>query len=86
MKEELNDDYNNRNIKMNSPAIYQIKVQSKMSSTWSDSLCGMNITNYKQDGNVTTLVGNLRDQAALAGVLKTLYELRFPVLSVEYKG
>jgi hypothetical protein len=34
MKEELNDDYNNRNIKMNSPAIYQIKVQGKMSSTW----------------------------------------------------
>jgi hypothetical protein len=32
---------------------------------------------------VTTLLGELADQAALAGVLNTLYELRLPVLSVE---
>ena len=32
---------------------------------------------------VTILIGHLRDQAALAGVLNTLYELHLPVLSVE---
>jgi hypothetical protein len=32
---------------------------------------------------VTTLEGYLRDQAALFGVLNTLYELHLPVLSVE---
>ena len=85
MNGDISGDYKNSIPKMNSPAIYQIKVQGKMSSSWSVSLLEMNITNYKQDGNVTTLVGNLRDQAALAGVLQTLYELRFPVLSVEYK-
>jgi len=31
----------------------------------------------------TTLVGELRDQASLAGVLKTLYELHCAVLLVE---
>jgi hypothetical protein len=85
MENDLRDDNNNSTSKMNSPAIYQIKVQGKLSSSWSDSLSGMNITNYKQDGNVTTLVGKLRDQAALAGILQTLYELRFPILLVEYK-
>ena len=33
--------------------------------------------------SVTTLLGELSDQAALAGVLNTLYELHLPVLSLE---
>ena len=32
---------------------------------------------------VTTLTGNLVDQAALSGVIKALYDLRIPLLSVE---
>jgi hypothetical protein len=32
---------------------------------------------------VSILLGELVDQAALAGVLNTLYELHLPVLSVE---
>jgi len=32
---------------------------------------------------VTTLEGRLLDQAALAGVLNTLYELHLPVLEVK---
>ena len=32
---------------------------------------------------VTTLLGELPDQAALAGVLNTLYEMHLPVLLVE---
>ena len=37
----------------------------------------------KAEQSVTTLLGELADQAALAGVLNTLYELHLPVLSVE---
>ena len=85
MNGDKSGDYNNSTLKINTPAIYQIKVQGKLSGSWSDSLSGMNITNYKRDGNITTLVGKLKDQAALAGVLQTLYELRFPILLVEYK-
>ena len=33
---------------------------------------------------LATLVGRLQDQAELAGVLNTLYELHLPLLSVEY--
>ena len=33
---------------------------------------------------LATLVGRLQDQAELAGVLNTIYELHLPLLSVEY--
>jgi hypothetical protein len=77
--------YGASKLTMQSPAIYQIEVQGKLNSTWSDKLAGMNITTYTQDENVTTLVGKLIDQAALSGLLQTLYELRLPILFVEYK-
>jgi hypothetical protein len=42
-------------------------------------------TNRRGDRKtVATLVGLMRDQAELAGVLNTLYELHLPLLSVEY--
>jgi hypothetical protein len=74
-------------LKIDTPAIYQIEVQGKVDISWSDNLAGMNITSYKQGENVVTmLVGRLRDQAALAGLLQTIYELKLPVLLVECKG
>jgi hypothetical protein len=45
---------------------------------------GMNITAGSDERNLqSTLVGRLPDQSALAGVLNTLYEEQYPVLSVE---
>lgn len=74
-------------IKIDSPAIYQIEVQGKLDISWSDNLAGMNITSYKQgDKDITTLIGRLSDQAALAGLLQSLYDMRLPILSVELKG
>jgi hypothetical protein len=45
----------------------------------------MAITEYPAEGEspVTTLVGELADQVALAGVLNTLVELHLSVVSVE---
>ena len=83
MEDNSSGFYKNSNLKMNTPAIYQIKVQGSMNSSWSDSLSGMNITSYEQDGDVTTLVGKLQDQAALTGVLQALYESHFPILLVQ---
>ena len=64
---------------------YQIIVLGELDKKWSDRLGGMSITINRQEKqqSVTTLVGPLRDQAALSGVLSTLYELHYPVLSVE---
>jgi hypothetical protein len=72
-------------ITFDRPAIYRINVQGRIDSTWSDSLEGMTIdaTTVEGEPPVTTLEGELSDQAALAGVLNTLYELHLPVLSVK---
>jgi hypothetical protein len=66
------------------PVNYKISVEGKVDPTWSDRLEGMKITlAIREDGPpVTTLEGELSDQAALAGVLNTLYELHLLVISV----
>jgi hypothetical protein len=48
----------------------------------------MNITIQDDENNspVTVLLGRLRDQAALQGILNNLYELHMPVLLVEQLG
>jgi hypothetical protein len=68
-----------------SPAMYRIRVQGRVPTRWCDCLEGMTITVGLQEAEplVTTLLGDLLDQAALTGVLNTLYELHLPVLSVE---
>ena len=69
-----------------SPATYQISVQGQIDPIWFYRLEGMLIYQtrvkevYSPD---TTLEGELSDQAALAGVLNTLYELHLTVLLVK---
>ena len=67
------------------PATYQISVQGQIDPTSSELLGGMTITPapVEVSSPVTTLEGELHDQAALAGVLNTLYELHLTVVSVE---
>ena len=66
-------------------ATYQIKVEGALSEKWSDRLCGMEIVTEPRENQkpVTSLSGQVRDQAALFGVLNSLYELRLKILSVE---
>jgi hypothetical protein len=68
-----------------SPATYRIGVRGRIPARWCDRLEGMTVTERSPEAElpVTTLLGELSDQAALAGVLNTLYELHLPVLSVE---
>ena len=56
-----------------------------MNESWSDCLAGMRITTRKRldQTTVTTLVGLLRDQAELTGVLNSLYDLHRPIVKVE---
>ena len=66
------------------PATYQITVEGRIDPAWSDRLEGMSIcmVQVEEDSAITSLEGDLSDQAALAGVLNTLYELHLTVLSV----
>lgn len=67
------------------PTVYKIKVQGWIDPAWSDKLEGMTISTdiRKDDMVITTLEGELMDQAALAGVLNTLYELHLPIHSIK---
>jgi hypothetical protein len=70
------------------PGTYHICVQGAIDPTWSDRLDGMKIHLSADEGQprVTTLEGELSDQAALAGVLNSLYELHLPILMVMRLG
>ena len=72
-------------IPFDSPATYQISVEGRIDSTWSERLEGMTIclVSTQAAAPITTLIGEVSDQAALAGILDTLYELHLPVISVK---
>jgi len=74
-----------KDFKLWTAATYRIKVQGYLDEGRSGFLAGMAITTASQEdqGVVTTLVGRLRDQAELAGVLNSLYEFHLPILLVE---
>jgi len=68
-----------------SPETYRIRVQGRVKQNWSDRLDGMMVSiSTADDGiSVSVLTGELADQAALTGVINTLYELHLPILLVE---
>jgi hypothetical protein len=70
-------------LTLDRPATYQIKVPGHLDESWSDWAGGMTIT-VESEGEgppVTTLTGTL-DQAALQGLLRRLYSLGLPLISV----
>jgi hypothetical protein len=72
-------------LTLDTPATYRIRVKGYLDSSWSDRLSGLTISPSSQGDEieVTTLSGQVADQAALAGVLSALYGLHLPILSVE---
>jgi hypothetical protein len=65
---------------MDKPAFYRINVKGVLPDSWIDRLGGLQIVANTPKG--VTLEGWLPDQAALSGVLETLYELHLPILEV----
>ncbi len=68
------------------PAEYRILVQGILDMSWSERLAGMTLTTIggKDVPPLTTLQGKVADQSALVGVLNTLHDLNFVLLSVEF--
>ncbi len=66
-------------------ATYRIRIPGALDEHWGDRLGGMSITTgHPEDYElVTSLLGQVAEQAALFGVLNTLYDLHTPILSVE---
>jgi len=70
-------------LTLDRPATYQIKVPGHLDESWSEWAGGMTLA-IESQGNgppVTTLTGAV-DQAALQGLLRRLYSLGLPLISV----
>jgi hypothetical protein len=64
---------------------YQIIVEGTLDSYWHDCLGGLAISvrERPERSPITVLAGPLADQAALQGVLETLFMLNVPLVLVE---
>ncbi len=73
-----------RKLNLYHPATYQIKVPGRLDKKWQAWFEGMTITTEKgQNGEaISILAGTVRDQAALQGLLKRLYSLGLPLISI----
>jgi len=74
-----------KQIHVDSKAEYTIRVSGYLDESWSERLGGLAIHAHEIAVRKpeTTLTGPLVDQAALLGVLNTLYNLRLPLILVE---
>ena len=74
-----------KDVEFGGPATYCIVVQGALDEDWSSRLAGMVITTIDRGDKPphTTLIGTIRDQAELSGVLETLYGLHLSILKVE---
>ncbi len=68
------------------PAVYRIRIQGILDKSWSDYCGGITIEHEGDPKGyaMTILMGRVADQSALIGVLNSLYDMGYPILSVEY--
>ena len=70
-------------LTLDRPATYQIKVPGELDEGWSEWVGRMTVRVESDDGGlpVTTLTGTV-DRSALQGLLRRLYSLGLPLVSV----
>jgi hypothetical protein len=75
-----------KKLTLDQSATYQIKVPGHLDESWSEWAGGMTITIENGDDGppTTTLTGIVADQAALQSLLRRLYSLGLPLISVNW--
>ena len=70
-------------LTLHQPTTYQIKVPGQLDTSWAEWAVGMNIVVESEEDEppITTLTGKV-DQAALQGLLRRLYSIGLPLISV----
>jgi len=74
-----------RKLTLDRPVTYQIKVPGHLDESWTewDGRITITVVSDDDDRPITTLTGEL-DQAALQGLLRRLYSLGLPLISVNW--
>ena len=70
---------NHRDLNIDKPIIYEIKLLGHLDTDWSGWLEGMTIT---YEGDSTVLTGKMTDQSALRGLLTKVWDLNQMLISV----
>ena len=81
--DEIMNEKGKHKLTLYQPETYQIKVSGKLDEDWSDWAGEMTVKFRIGDKglSITSLTGPL-DQAALQGLLRRLYALGFPLISL----
>jgi len=77
-----------KNFSFERPGNYRIRVLGSLEESLYRRLGNFRITTDRlkdQESSVTDLLGSVRDQAELSGILETLYDLHLTILLVEYQ-
>jgi hypothetical protein len=72
-----------RRLTLDAPLECTIRAAGTLDPVWGERLGGLRVRPAGRGYPVTELRGPLLDQAALFGVLMTLYDLGLPLLSVD---
>ena len=68
-------------------AVYRIRFQGALDESWQQDLGpSWSVQSNDSAPETTTITGVMCDQAALIGLLSTLYDVGLPLLEVEYLG
>ncbi len=74
---------NKPKLDLTQPVDYQIKILGALPSFWADGDGSSSITvEENADGQVISIITGQMDQAALIGLLRRIYSLGFPLISV----
>jgi len=72
-------------LTLDRPALYQIKVPGHLDESWVEWDGGVAATvENEEDGSPVTTLSGAIDQAALQGLLRRLYSLGLPLISVNW--
>ena len=79
----MSSQYNNLDINFTKATVYKIVVKGSIDEELSERLLGLQVNIEEKDGKkqITSLIGKIRDQAALSGILNTLWEMHIAVIS-----
>jgi len=73
-----------KDINFNKKAIYKIVVDGVLSEDYSNRFTDMQIKVIREmeQRPSSTLIGEIKDQSDLSGILNSLYDMQFTVISV----
>jgi hypothetical protein len=72
-------------LTLDRPTTYQIKVPGHLDESWTEWDGRMTVaTKSEGDGSPVTTLTGIVDQAALQGLLRRLYSLGLPLISVQW--